>query len=172
METTTPDHHDNQSPPTSEHLLDDIEYHYVQASANVRFVNWFVDRLILWGLWQLGVTHFAYPIGMFVYSVAGGDKIMIYLVSYLLACIFHVIWYTIFEAATGGKTIGKLITRTRAVTANGARMELRTALIRSLCRLIPFEAFSAFGKPSYPWHDRLSKTLVVDETRTQLPPWN
>ncbi|HLZ89553.1 MAG TPA: RDD family protein [Puia sp.] len=70
------------------------------------------------------------------------------------------------------QTPGKFITRTRAVNADGTRIAIQTALLCSLCRLIPFNAFSALGDPSYPWHDRLSRTLVIDEKVTQLPPWS
>jgi hypothetical protein len=37
-------------------------------------------------------------------------------------------------------------------------------------RLVPFEQFSALGSPSYPWHDRWTKTIVIDEKLTTLPP--
>jgi hypothetical protein len=38
-------------------------------------------------------------------------------------------------------------------------------------RLTPFEAFSALGSnPPYPWHDRWTKTLVIVESRSDLPP--
>jgi len=158
------------TPPASEHLLDDLDYHYVQPSSGVRFSNFLIDRLFLYGVWRLLLYFFAYPIGLFVYSAAGGQKWAIYVLSYGMALAFYTLYYTIAEGVTGGKTLGKLITRTRAVTADGTRMNLKAALIRSLCRLIPFEAFSAFGQPSYPWHDRLSKTLVIDEKQTQLPP--
>ncbi|HXB09635.1 MAG TPA: RDD family protein [Puia sp.] len=153
-------------------ILDDIEYRYQQPSASVRFCNFLVDRGVLYGLWRLLLNYFGYPIGVFVYSIAGTEKWAIFLVSYALAVSFHLVYYTVFEAATGGKTLGKFITRTRAVNADGTRLTIQTALLRNLCRLIPFEPFSAFGKPSYPWHDSLSKTLVVDETLSQLPPWD
>jgi uncharacterized RDD family membrane protein YckC len=161
---------ENSQPP--EHLLDDIDYQYVQASANVRFSNLLIDRLFLFGIWRLLLYFFEHSIGLFVYSAGDGETWAMFLVSYSLAATLYTAYYTLAEALTGGKSLGKLITRTRAVTAEGQRMSLQAAFLRSLCRLIPFEPFSAFGKPSYPWHDRFSKTLVIDETRTQLPPWD
>jgi hypothetical protein len=29
--------------------------------------------------------------------------------------------------------------------------------------MVPFEAFSALGTPSYPWHDKWTRTVVIDE---------
>ena len=46
----------------------------------------------------------------------------------------------------------------------------RIAFLRSLCRLVPFEPFSALKKPSYPWHDRWTRTLVIVEKLSNLPP--
>jgi hypothetical protein len=37
-------------------------------------------------------------------------------------------------------------------------LTFKDALLRSLCRLIPFEVFSGFGVP---WHDSLTNTMVV-----------
>lgn len=159
----------NPENPTT-HLLDDFDYQYVQANANTRFCNLLVDRLLLYGVWTLIVRYFAYPLGMFVYSIAGTERWLDYLVSYLLAAFIHVLYYSLTELATGGKTIGKLFTRTRAVMADGQRLTPKAAFLRAITRIVPFEAFSAFGKPSYPWHDQWSKTFVIDENLTQLPP--
>ena len=153
-------------------ILDDIEYTYQQASASVRFCNLLIDELLLNGLWGLLVYTFPYPIAMIEETIGGDNTNIRFIVSYLLAVLVYSTYYTAFETLTGGKTIGKYITRTRAVTADGTRLTFKTALVRSLCRFIPLEPFSAFGKPSFPWHDRLTKTLVVDEQRTHLPPWD
>ena len=58
---------------------------------------------------------------------------------------------------------------TRAVNEDGTRITFKTALLRSLSRLVPFEAFSALGaNPPYPWHDRWTGTYVIDETQSRL----
>lgn len=36
-------------------------------------------------------------------------------------------------------------------------------ILRTLCRLIPFEALSCLGEKSRGWHDRLSRTWVISE---------
>lgn len=67
------------------------------------------------------------------------------------------------EAFFKGKSFGKLITRTRAVNLDGSAMTIRTAMLRALSRSVPLEAFSALGSPCNPWHDKWTKTMVMDE---------
>lgn len=74
-------------------------------------------------------------------------------------------YYATFESLTG-RTLGKLVTRTRVVSASGGPATLRQILGRSLARQIPFEAFSFLvgsgrGLPPVGWHDSLSGTRVV-----------
>jgi len=67
--------------------------------------------------------------------------------------------YTFSEGASRGRSVGKLVTRTKVVKEDESEISWKDALIRSLCQLVPFEAFSAFD--GYPWHDRWSHTKVI-----------
>jgi uncharacterized RDD family membrane protein YckC len=67
------------------------------------------------------------------------------------------------EGSAKGKTLGKLITGTRALKMDGGNLTWKVAFMRSLCRIVPFEAFSAFG--GNPWHDRWTDTIVVKERK-------
>jgi len=58
----------------------------------------------------------------------------------LLAWIIFIFYYLILEALTS-QTIGKLITGTKVVNADGTRLTFKKALGRTLCRFIPFEQF-------------------------------
>ncbi|MBA3898729.1 MAG: RDD family protein [Bacteroidetes bacterium] len=65
-----------------------------------------------------------------------------------------------------GKTVGKFVTRSRVVNRDGSKITFRTAVIRYLCRWIPFESVSlALGYDAKAWHDMLSKTYVIQESR-------
>ena len=66
------------------------------------------------------------------------------------------------------RTIGKFVTGTKAVNTDGSKMEPKTILLRSLCRIVPFEPFSALGNPSRPWHDKWSKTYVIDVKKIEV----
>jgi uncharacterized RDD family membrane protein YckC len=59
----------------------------------------------------------------------------------------------------GGRTLGKLITGSKAVREDGTSLTWKDACLRSLSRMVPFEPFSALG--GAPWHDRWTKTTVV-----------
>ena len=83
--------------------------------------------------------------------------------------LFFIAYNTLFEWLSQGKSPGKLLTGTRAVNEDGTRIGFKKAILRTLCRLIPFEMFSALGSPSHPWHDSLTKTRVINERRSVLP---
>ena len=81
-----------------------------------------------------------------------------------------VIYYLIFEATTG-RSLGKLITGTKVVTANQQhRASFLQILGRSIARLIPFEQFSILTSDHRMWHDSLSRTIVVDVRARKIPP--
>lgn len=72
---------------------------------------------------------------------------------------FYVLYFVSFEVISG-RTPGKVLTGTRVVTNDGRARSIPTALIRSLCRMIPFEPMS-FSLGETWWHDSLSRTQVV-----------
>jgi len=76
------------------------------------------------------------------------------------------LYYSLLETFLKGKSIGKFVTQTRAVREDGSELDFRTALIRSLCRVVPFEPFSFLGDSNSGWHDNWSKTMVIDETKS------
>jgi uncharacterized RDD family membrane protein YckC len=73
-------------------------------------------------------------------------------------------YYFLTEVFTG-KTPGKYLTRTHVVDETGGRAKPVQILLRSLYRLVPFDAFSflSAGRPG--WHDRWSKTRVIMDRR-------
>jgi len=85
----------------------------------------------------------------------------------MLAWILIIVaYYTLFEFFAKGRTLGKMATGTVAVKEDGSRLTFKDALLRTLCRFIPFEVFSAFGYR--PWHDSLTKTLVIKKPKKVL----
>ena len=88
------------------------------------------------------------------------DKLILYPISYVV----YTIMYLCMEGLTKGLTVGKLITRTRAVKEDLSPITWKDAFVRTMIRLIPVEAFSAFS--GYPWHDKWSKTLVIKKARS------
>ena len=69
-----------------------------------------------------------------------------------------------FFEAVFQRSPGKFLTGTKVVNESGGKPTFGQILGRSLCRFIPFEAFSfLFGDSSrvVGWHDKFSGTLVV-----------
>jgi uncharacterized RDD family membrane protein YckC len=77
-------------------------------------------------------------------------------------------YYTLFEWLTNGKTIGKYVTRTRAIKDNGKSIEFKESFIRSLIRIIPLEPWVCLLTDyGYGWHDRWTNTIVVPDSEIE-----
>lgn len=68
------------------------------------------------------------------------------------------LYYAISEGL-GGATLGKLICGYTVIDEQANKVSFGKAMLRTVCRYIPFEAFSCFAERG--WHDTLSKTYVV-----------
>ena len=152
---------------TEQHLFADNEYRLVQASPGKRFANYIIDIVFF-----VVVAVFAIMVAMMINpSLEGtlteenGEATL----TDLVMIFFMILYWFGIEAIFKGKTLGKLITGTRAVNEDGSNLTVKAALLRSLCRAVPFEAFSALGNPSYPWHDKWAKSYVIDEKESNRP---
>ena len=154
---------------TGMNILADIEQDILlePASVGVRFANLLIDTLFYYAVMLL----LAVALG-FLYEATGNDIETSFLsredigaisLQYLLSFITYLGVFTLMEGSAKGKTLGKLITGTRALTIDGGNITWKIAFMRSLCRIVPFEAFSAFG--GNPWHDRWTDTIVVKERK-------
>lgn len=141
---------------TSDELLGDIHEVAVlnYASQGQRFANYIIDRIASLALSILT--------GALIVRLLGesADWILEERISlYALIYTGTVAYYTLAEAFLKGRTLGKLITNTHAVTNDGEQLSFRDALLRSLSRIVPFEVFSGFS--AAPWHDQWTSTTVV-----------
>jgi len=121
-----------------------------------------VKRALNFALDYVGFYVFSYFIGHTAVTmgpIPWIDRVNEWVVGGVLLII-----YFVFFEGIWAKSPGKLITRTRVVMEDERRPGFKAILIRTLARLIPFE-FLTFFKPKHPrgLHDRLSKTVVVDD---------
>nr|WP_315419146.1 RDD family protein [uncultured Pedobacter sp.] len=139
----------------------EIDLSYCRASSGKRFANYIIDTIVFYIVaFGLGIV-----IGILKPNLlVGVDDLSLRLVLLL----FYGIVMFMTEAMSNGRSIGKLITGTRAVNYDGTDMSFQKAFVRNIVRAIPFNALSAFGTPSIPWHDRWSDTMVVDEKKLAL----
>jgi len=137
---------------------------YVPATTGQRFLNYLIDNIVM----RYTITYLTgYPIAVILAYLfpeamrdvaADENKTMIFLIGCLIAIFNYLIYYTLLEKLFKGKTLGKFLTKTRAVRLDGGELTFKDAFFRSACRLIPFEPFSGFG---IPWHDHITDTVVI-----------
>ena len=144
------------------HVFDEVGEHLEDASSGARLANYLIDMVLFYLVFFAAMFMIGVLVGAsggsadfadFLESIPG--KLLIYLFAFSLLVIF----FTLIEGASKGRSVGKLITGTRAVKDDGSAISWKDALLRSLCRLIPFEVFSGFS--GHPWHDSLTSTRVV-----------
>jgi uncharacterized RDD family membrane protein YckC len=128
------------------------------ASAGQRFVNYLIDLIIFYVL--------MFIVGIFigiaaVAGVASTESVSITILTYVFAIAFYLLYYTLLEGSKG-KTLGKLVSKTKVVTEDGTPMTYSKAFVRSLSRLVPFEPLSVFFGLKM-WHDQWTNTMVVKD---------
>jgi uncharacterized RDD family membrane protein YckC/predicted nucleic-acid-binding Zn-ribbon protein len=71
--------------------------------------------------------------------------------------------YYLFTEYFFGKTIGKKFTKTRVVSLDGNRLTFGQCLLRTVCRIIPFDFLTGFLFNGLFLHDSLAKTMVIED---------
>ena len=137
------------------------------ATVGQRFLNYVIDRILFYAIFFVfgmigGMLGFISDDENISGNYFGGSTSFV-LVDYVITNLVFVLFYAFFETVTKGRTVGKMITGTRAVKNDGSEITPREAVLRSLCRLVPFEPFSAFS--GFPWHDKWTGTKVIKERR-------
>ena len=150
----------DQNPPD---LLAD-EVYYERASTGKRLANYIIDFIVFYLL----VMVFAVILALtspttFNSWTSTSDGFG--LVDRILTLFFYAIYMSIVEALLKGKSIGKFITKTRAVNLDGTPISASTAFARGFSRAVPFCVFSALGSECNPWQDRWTNTMVVNEVK-------
>lgn len=150
---------------TTTNYLQDIEPTLVRATAGQRLANYIIDIIAFYVLMiVLGIL-----IGLFApslldsFETGPGFSFIDRIVSLFLYALYMFAVGAIFK----GKSLGKLITKTRAVNTDGSQINATKALQRGFSRAVPFCAFSALGTPCNPWQDSWTDTMVIDEKELQ-----
>ena len=140
-----------------------------RADKGQRLANYIIDLIFVYVI----IFVVGFIVGIFYYSsrsieqyneytpTSGNQDGAVQLLLYLAFLVSFIIVYTLLEGGLKGKTIGKYITKTRAVKLDGSKITWKDALLRSLSRIVPFEPFSGLGDNL--WHDSWTNTMVVKE---------
>lgn len=152
---------------TNPNLLQDFEHtvDLVPVSPGLRFANYLIDVIAMYALsFIFGMLFAIAALGAGAYNEpepgGSGEMQLLLLLGWILIVVGY---YTLFEYFAKGRTLGKMATGTVAVREDGSALTFKDALLRTLCRLIPFEVFSAFGYR--PWHDSLTRTMVIKKPK-------
>jgi uncharacterized RDD family membrane protein YckC len=134
------------------------------ASQGKRFANLIVDRIVTYLLsyasgFCLGAMY-AVSRSNPRAPIQPDELTMLNVLDFVQGLIVALSYYFIMEALCQ-RRIGKFVTGTRVVSANGGRPSSSQLLGRTFARLIPFEAFSFLSNNPVGWHDSLSGTRVV-----------
>ncbi|MFT5243176.1 MAG: putative RDD family membrane protein YckC [Glaciecola sp.] len=134
----------------------------VLATKGIRFANFILDYIVQLSLGVaigvvIGVISELTGSYGFIDFFFNSGRLMEFIFGYIILLIY----YTTIETLTG-RSLGKYITKTKVVLYDGSKPTFNEILVRSLCRIIPFEHFSFLGEEGKGWHDSISKTYVVD----------
>ncbi|MDD3741206.1 MAG: RDD family protein [Bacteroidales bacterium] len=123
------------------------------AHWSIRLFNLIIDMSVIIGI-QVLILYSLRDVITLDYSESF-SKIMFAIIAFF--------YYVIFEYFTG-KTIGKFITKTTVLTDGGQKPSLKSIVVRTLCRFIPFEVLSCVNERAHGWHNTLSKTIVLPDS--------
>ncbi len=124
---------------------------FLLASKSLRFANCIIDSFIFFFLLFLNAMILDAWLGLV--DEGGSDWFLLHF------SLIYVSYYTLSEYFFG-KTIGKLITKTKVVKKGGNKPTFINILGRNSARLIPFDSLS-FLFSHKGWHDLLSNTYVI-----------
>jgi len=151
-----------QSP--EQNLFDEFTPQLTQANPGKRLANYIIDLVsfyVFMYLFSYVLVNMSYGLAVIIYG--DGHEIL----GRLIVLLFYGMYMGLIEAMFKGRSFGKLITGTIAVNEDGSRINGQTALLRGLCRAVPFNALSALGSRCYPWHDKWNKTYVVNYVKSE-----
>lgn len=134
----------------------------ILASHSQRFLNLLMDYI-----GQLFLFIIAFSIALTIAETNGNKDFAANfakndIAQYTFVACISLVYYNVFEIFFA-RTIGKFITQTIVVDENGEKPNHERILVRTLCRLIPFNALSFLGVYGRGWHDTISKTYVVNK---------
>lgn len=142
-----------------------LETELVRATTGQRFANYLIDIVLFYLIFFIVGIALAIAAPSTLENL-DTESAGFNLLDRLLSLIFYALYMGFIEAIFKGKSLGKLITGTRAVNMDGSKISFSTAFARGCSRAVPFCVFSAFGTPCNPWQDKWTNTMVIDEKKS------
>lgn len=131
---------------------------FKKASLGDRFLNYVLDTffvILIFSPYIFGLAKSrAYRDSINELGAEIGENVVFLLFIAIARIIYYLLSEGIFHVSPA-----KALTETKVLSSSEQQLNFTTILGRTFVRLIPFEAFSFFGKNG--WHDELSNTTVV-----------
>jgi uncharacterized RDD family membrane protein YckC len=127
--------------------------HFVPASGSLRLANRVIDAAVIAFIFISRILP--------LLQITHHDRFEGLWDAYLFELPVTILYYLLFESIFN-TTGGKCATNTVIVNAWGNRPNFGQHLGRTICRFIPFEAFSFLGPGARGWHDTITATYVVN----------
>ncbi|WP_298761257.1 RDD family protein [uncultured Psychroserpens sp.] len=108
-----------------------------------RLVNYIIDMLVVYLLF-------------FVFTIFENSHGVNYLAFYSIMFTY----YFLFELITN-QTLGKMITKTKVIYNDGSKPHAIRILVRSISRVLPFDALSYMFGYELGMHDLFSSTKLI-----------
>ncbi len=121
------------------------------AKPATRFLTYLIDIIVYYAI--------SFGLGM-IAGMGAGEEVSA--IASILSLATFFLYYVIMEAAFG-KTVGKMVMKTRVVDTNGGAASAGAVILRTICRIVPFEAFSVWMDGNVMWHDKWASTRVIQE---------
>ncbi len=119
------------------------------ASRGRRWAEYVID---------MGLTFLVgFLLSLFLFLLCGVD---VSKHPYLFGVALALLYYVLLEGASG-KTIGKMLLRTKVLKEGDQEIEGSSVFLRTLIRFIPGEPLSVFSSTRRMWHDRWTHTVVA-----------
>lgn len=145
-------------------IVDDTEHpqsYYVKAAIGYRILHPLVDMLVTIAVFSEMLSMFVdYHSGALFRFMTQTPESWAQKNITLVIVALRIVYYIICESVLGSSP-AKYLTQTRVIDYDGNKPSVKKVIIRTLCRLIPFEGFSFFANDG--WHDKISETTVAKE---------
>lgn len=120
-----------------------VEISLPLAGISRRILARLIDQVILAAFFVLLFVICIFAFKAFPELLDDGDTAIYILCGFLLVmAVMEFLYFTCFHTFTGGKTPGKYALGIRVVTARGGRINLSTALIRSVFNILDMALFT------------------------------
>lgn len=149
---------DNQQVDLLSDLDNENEMAFIKASSGKRVANYLIDLIGFF----IFIIIFGFLIGLYSPTFFEALENANPFVDQLGYSLFFALYMGSMEAFTKGRSLGKYITKTKAVNTDGTDITFEKAFARGICRVVPFNPLSALGAGCNPWHDRWTSTTVIE----------